>query len=269
MRGDEKERIENGRRREWATWRGESGRLRAPYRDHGYATLLTDLKARVRAAQLRAAVSVNRELILLYWDIGKIIVEAQKIKGYGKQVVERLAEDLHEAFPKMDGFSPRNVWRMRAFYLAWTEESQKNQPSKGNLDAKILPQLVAELHGPKLPQPVAESAIAAPQVMASLPWGHNIVLLHKLESNASRLWYAHKSVENGWSRAVLTHHIETKLHKREGKAITNFQRTLPSEGEAIWSSTGKRMWAGVEFILMISVFGVFVGFEKRKLKCGN
>ena len=91
----------------------------------GYATLLTDLKARVRAAQLRAAVSVNRELILLYWDIGKIIVESQKTKGYGKQVVERLAEDLHAAFPQMDGFSSRKVWRMRAFYLAWTEKSEK------------------------------------------------------------------------------------------------------------------------------------------------
>src|SRR5277367_5608344 len=81
----------------------------------GYTTLLANLKARVHAAQLRAAVSVNRELILLYWDIGKIIVESQKTKGYGKQVVERLAEDLHTAFPKMDGFSPRNVWRMRSF----------------------------------------------------------------------------------------------------------------------------------------------------------
>ena len=78
-------------------------------RPAGYANLLEGVKDRVRAAQLRAVVSVNRELILLYWDIGKIIVESQKTKGYGKQVVERLADDLHGAFPKMDGFSPRNV----------------------------------------------------------------------------------------------------------------------------------------------------------------
>jgi predicted nuclease of restriction endonuclease-like (RecB) superfamily len=182
----------------------------------GYANLLTDLKARVRAAQLRAAVSVNHELILLYWDIGKIIVEAQNTKGYGKQVVEQLAEDLHTAFPKMDGFSPRNVWRMRAFYLAWTEESQKHQQSVGNLDSKILPQLVAELDGQNLPQPVAE-----------IPWGHNVWLLDKISNPILRLWYAHKTIEHGWSRAVLTHHIETQLHKREGKAVTNFKRTLP------------------------------------------
>jgi predicted nuclease of restriction endonuclease-like (RecB) superfamily len=182
----------------------------------GYANLLTDLKARVRAAQLRAAVSVNRELILLYWDIGKIIVEAQNTKGYGKQVVEQLAEDLHTAFPKMNGFSPRNVWRMRAFYLAWTDESQKHQQPVGNLDSKILPQLVAELDGQNLPQPVAE-----------IPWGHNVWLLEKISNPILRLWYAHKTIEHGWSRAVLTHHIETQLHKREGKAVTNFKRTLP------------------------------------------
>jgi predicted nuclease of restriction endonuclease-like (RecB) superfamily len=182
----------------------------------GYANLLTDLKARVRAAQLRAAVSVNRELILLYWDIGKIIVEAQNTKGYGKQVVEQLAEDLHTAFPKMDGFSPRNIWRMRAFYLAWTDESQKHQQPAGNLDSKILPQLVAELDGQNLPQPVAE-----------IPWGHNVWLLEKISNPILRLWYAHKTIEHGWSRAVLTHHIETQLHKREGKAVTNFKRTLP------------------------------------------
>ncbi|MGA3170304.1 MAG: PDDEXK nuclease domain-containing protein [Chthoniobacteraceae bacterium] len=182
----------------------------------GYASLLTGLKARVRAAQVRAAVSVNRDLILLYWDIGKIIVEAQKTKGYGKRVVERLAKDLHGAFPNMDGFSPRNVWRMRAFYVAWTEERESRQEPGGNLDAKNLPQLVAELEGQKLPQPVAE-----------IPWGHNVLLLEKIPNAILRLWYASKTVEYGWSRAILAHHIETQLHKREGKAITNFQHTLP------------------------------------------
>ena len=182
----------------------------------GYANLLAGLKARVRAGQLRAVVSVNRELILLYWDIGKIIAEAQRTKGYGKQVVERLAQDPHEAFPKMDGFSPRNVWRMRAFYLAWTEGSQKHPQAVGKLDSKILPQLVAELDGQNLPQPVAE-----------IPWGHNVLLLEKIANPILRLWYARKAIEHGWSRAVLTHHIETQLHKREGKAVTNFQRTLP------------------------------------------
>ena len=112
----------------------------------GYTTLLADLKARVRAAQLRAVVSVNRELILLYWDIGRIIVEAQTTKGYGKQVVERLAEDLQKEFPGTAGFSPQNVWFMRSFYLAWTEQCLKNSNSLlRESTSKILSQLVGEL----------------------------------------------------------------------------------------------------------------------------
>lgn len=183
----------------------------------GYADLLTDLKARVRAAQVRAAVSVSRELIQLYWDIGKIIVEAQKTRGYGKQVVERLAGDLQKEFPGTAGFSPQNVWFMRGFYLAWPAVPQK------------LSQVVRESKTAILSQPVRESAASAPPApISELPWGHNRLLLTKLETPAIRLWYAYKVIEYGWSRTVLTHHIETQLHKREGKAVTNFQRTLPS-----------------------------------------
>ena len=228
----------------------------------GYATILTDLKTRVRAAQLRAAVSVNRGLIALYWDIGRTIVAAQKDKGYGKQVVERLAEDLRKEFPDMAGFSPQNVWFMRGFYLAWTEgegiqklqqlagvsailsQAVRELPASGKspvISAKSefvaqpvqqlpepnLSQVVRESSGQKLSQPVTESIAAPPEPIASLPWGHNRLLLTKLDTPVDRLWYARKVVEHGWSRAVLTHHIESQLHKREGKAVTNFQRTLP------------------------------------------
>ncbi len=182
----------------------------------GYATLLTDLKVRVRAAQLRAAVAVNRELIALYWDIGKIIVTAQQTAGYGRQVVQRLAVDLQAEFPGMAGFSPQNVWFMRSFYLAWIKETPKLQQAVGEFAGTILSQPVRELPASTLPAPISE-----------LPWGHNRLLLTKLDTPPLRLWYARKTVEHGWSRAVLTHHIETQLHKREGKAVTNFQNTLP------------------------------------------
>jgi hypothetical protein len=122
---------------------------------------------------LRAAVSVNRELIALYWDIGKSIVTAQTTERYGKEVVEQLAADLRETFPNMAGFSPRNVWRMRAFFLAWTGDREKfSQPVK-ELDSKILPQLLAELDGKNLPQAVAE-----------IPWGHNVWLLEKVPNGS-------------------------------------------------------------------------------------
>ncbi len=120
----------------------------------GYERFLGELKEQIRTARLRAAIGVNRELIELYWRIGKSLVERQRSDGWGKSVVERLARDLQTEFPGMSGFSPRNVWRMRAFYLAYTEEVRK------------LPRPVAELDGETLPRAVAE-----------IPWGHNSDLL--------------------------------------------------------------------------------------------
>jgi hypothetical protein len=125
-----------------------------------YGQLLIDLKARIHSAQLRAALSVNRELIALYWDLGKAIVKAQEERGYGKAVVERLVEDLHRSFPAMKGFSSRNIWRIRAFYLAWTDGVRAGEKAPAGLSAAILPQLVAELDGENLPRAVAE-----------IPWG--------------------------------------------------------------------------------------------------
>jgi hypothetical protein len=140
----------------------------------GYTTLLADLKVRVRAAQLRAVVSVNRELILLYWDIGRLIVAAQKSRGYGKQVVERLADDLQKEFPGTAGFSPQNVWFMRSFYLAWPATPQK--PS----------QVVRESKNANLSQPVRESTVSAPPApISELLWGHNRLFLTKLDAPPS------------------------------------------------------------------------------------
>ena len=181
-----------------------------------YASFLSGLKERIRSAQVGAALSVNRELILLYWDLGRAIVQAQTEKGYGNAVVERIVADLHQAFPAIKGFSPRNVWRMRAFYLSWTEGAKNERQSATGLAREILPQLVAELDGKNLPRAVAE-----------IPWGHNVCLLEKVKNPLLRLWYAQKTIEHGWSRAVLNHQIEASLHDRAGKAITNFKATLP------------------------------------------
>lgn len=171
----------------------------------GYGEFLADLKQRVRAAQVRAAFAANRELIALYWDIGKAIVERQRSKGWGKAVVERLAADLQKEFRGRAGFSPLNVWRMRAFYLAWTEELRNLSP------------------------PVTESELAKlSRLVTELPWGQNLALLHKIENPLIRAWYARKTLEQGWSRAVLTAQIESRLHEHAGKALTNFAAALPS-----------------------------------------
>lgn len=157
-----------------------------------YAALLEELKVRIVSARLRAVAAANREFITLYFDIGRSIVERQQIERWGSGVIDHLADDLRSAFPEMEGFSPRNLRRMRSFYLAW------------RADEAFLPQAVAEL-----------------------PWGHNALLLEKLSEPIHRRWYAERAVERGWSRAMLTLHIEGRLHQREGMAISNFAGALP------------------------------------------
>jgi len=173
-----------------------------------YAMVLTRLKRRIAASQTRAALAVSHELVALYWHVGATIVQRQTNAGWGDAVVERLAHDLRQAFRDLEGFSPRNIWRMRAFYLAWSGAPKK------------------------LTQPVSETGARRateklPQAVSEIPWGHNIVLLQQLERPQDRLWYAEQTRTQGWSRAVLQAQIAKKAHARQGKAVTNFSRALP------------------------------------------
>ena len=157
-----------------------------------YASLLASIKERIRTAQVRAAVAVNQELVLLYWGIGAEISRRQKAEGWGTRVVESLGRDLKRSFPTMRGLSARNLKYMRALAEAWPD--------------------LAIVQG----------------ALAQLTWFHNLALLEKVKSPEERLWYARAAVENGWSRNVLVMQIESGLYRRQGKAITNFERTLPS-----------------------------------------
>jgi len=157
----------------------------------GYADWLADLKSRIHTAQQRATLAVNRELVLLYWQIGRDILARQAKQGWGAKVIERLAHDLRTAFPDMKGFSPRNLKYMRAFAEAWP-------------DAEFVQ-----------------------EVLAQLPWYHQLALLDKLNTEAERRWYAAKAIEHNWSRNILAMQIETRLLERSGKAVTNFAANLP------------------------------------------
>ena len=168
-----------------------------------YVATLESLKSRVRQAQTKAMLSVNREMIALYWDIGRQIVDRQEQAGWGRAIVERLADDIQRSFPGMGGFSRTNVFRMRAFYLAY----------RGR--AEIVPQPVGQIPCPS-------------EAITNLPWGHNVLLVEKIKDESQRLWYASKTLEHGWSRAILTVQIENNLFGRQGKAQTNFARTLPA-----------------------------------------
>jgi predicted nuclease of restriction endonuclease-like (RecB) superfamily len=168
-----------------------------------YSNWLADLKHRIQSAQQRATLSVNRELVLLYWQIGRDILERQRDEGWGAKVIERLAKDLTSAFPDMKGFSRSNLMYMRAFHEAWPDEA-------------IVQQLVGQL-----------------------PWGQNLLLLTKLKTRAEREWYAAQAIEHGWSRNVMWHHISTALHLRSGNAVTNFGQRLPSPDSELAQQTLK------------------------------
>jgi predicted nuclease of restriction endonuclease-like (RecB) superfamily len=157
----------------------------------GYPALLTDLKRRIRESQLRASLSVNRELVLLYWQIGREILVRQTRERWGAKVIDRLAADLKQAFPEMKGFSPRNLKYMRAFAEAWP-------------DLAIVQQVVAQI-----------------------PWGHQVRLLEQVKDPGERDWYVRATIQHGWSRDALVHQIATGLCRRSGKAVTNFETTLP------------------------------------------
>ena len=157
----------------------------------GYIDWLSELKIKIHNSQQRATLAVNKELVLLYWQIGNEILTRQEKQGWGAKVIERLAYDLRTAFPEMRGFSRTNLLYMRSFAEVWPDE-----------------QIVQ-------------------QAVGQLPWGHNLVLLDKLKNSEDRVWYAKKTIQNNWSRNVLVMQIESKLIARQGKAITNFALRLP------------------------------------------
>ncbi len=156
-----------------------------------YDDFLRGLKERILSAQVKAALSVNRELVLLYWYIGREILTRQQQQGWGAKVIDKLAADLRQAFPEMKGFSARNLKYVRAFAQAYPDE-------------EFVQQLVAQI-----------------------PWGHNVRILDAVKDSEERKWYVEQTIQYGWSRNILVHQIESGLYHRQGKAVTNFDRTLP------------------------------------------
>jgi len=156
-----------------------------------YGALLSDIKHRIANARLQVALSANSAMVMLYWEIGRIILQRQAAEGWGSKVIDRLSADLRDAFPDMKGLSPRNLKYMRAFAEAWP-------------DRAIVQQLAAQI-----------------------PWFHNCLLLDRVEDSTTRRWYIQAAIENGWSRHVLSMQIDRQAHKRQGKAVNNFALTLP------------------------------------------
>jgi predicted nuclease of restriction endonuclease-like (RecB) superfamily len=180
-----------------------------------YSSLIGDIKTRVQAAQVRAVLSVNAELISLYWDIGRLIDARQQQQGWGAAIIPHLAHDLRNDLSEVKGFSERNIKRMLAFYRAYSE-----------LDG-FVPQAVAQMKGSEtVPQDVAQ--IPGSNLLWHIPWGHHAVLLGKVKKTATRYWYMAQTLEYGWSRSILLMQIESAAHLRQGASVTNFSSRLPA-----------------------------------------
>ncbi len=181
-------RKSRGRRRESASFPVPVGRSDLPA---DYAAVLGDIKERIQSERLRITLAANAAMILLYWDIGKIILDRQKSEGWGAKVIDRLSHDLKLAFPDMTGFSPRNLKYMRTFSRSWPDRE------------------------------------FVQRTIAQIPWRSNIALLDRLKDPDLRIWYAQKTIEQGWSRELLDIQIEKRLHERQGMALNNFEQALP------------------------------------------
>ena len=182
------DRKSRGRTRDEAMFPAPMGKNSLPA---DYGSVLDALKDRIRSERLRVTLAANSAMVLLYWDMGNSILERQRQQGWGARVIDRLSHDLTTAFPDMSGLSPRNLKYMRKFAEVWPDR-----------------QIVQE-------------------ALAQITWYHNLALMEKCADPEARLWYAQQVLENGWSRNVLVVQIESKLYQRQGKAVNNFDLTLP------------------------------------------
>jgi predicted nuclease of restriction endonuclease-like (RecB) superfamily len=182
-----------------------------PLKTPQYRNWLTDIKQRIRKAQIKAAVQVNTTLLTFYWELGAQIVECQQSAKWGSGFLQQLSADLMAEFPDMKGFSYRNIRAIRQWYLFYTKGGFKFGhnlwPIEQRDDRKKWPQVVAKL--------------------VQVPWGHNRIIISKCKDIHEAIYYVDKTIEHNWSRNVLTHQIESGLYHRKGKAVTNFASMLP------------------------------------------
>jgi predicted nuclease of restriction endonuclease-like (RecB) superfamily len=184
--------------------------LPTPSVPQGFPALLEDVKVRIRAAQTRAMLAVNSELVRLYWDVGRLIDERQQQEGWGAGVIPRLARELRNELPEVKGFSERNIKLMVQF--------AREYPAAFGGAERIGQPAVAQLPAVGIRQPL----------VAQIPWAHNVLLMQRVKDMSARVWYTEQTSVNGWSRNVLGLAIDRRVHERQGKAVTNFCDLLPS-----------------------------------------
>ena len=170
-----------------------------------YSSFLVEIKQQLKSSQIRAIKSVNQEMIMLYFNIGKSIYQKQQELGWGAKVIDNLSRDIKSEFPELGGFSTRNMKLMVQFYKEYATVAI-GQPAVAQNEHEQNRQLL----------------------VAQIPWAHNIILIQKIKDRELRYWYIQKILEHGWSRNILSEMIKSDIHQREGKLVSNFKEILPS-----------------------------------------
>jgi predicted nuclease of restriction endonuclease-like (RecB) superfamily len=212
--------------------------------DKEYKNWLVILKSTIQQSQIKAAVAVNSTLIMLYWELGKQIVEKQENAKWGTGFIDQLSKDLKEEFPNMSGFSSYNLRMCRTFFKFYIDSTsiwEQPVPKLHNADNIVV--VNVEQVAPKMENEIWQQVVAefnntndgkTKQAVSqmhtqlfNIPWGHHLVLLKKIKNTAEATFYIQKTIQNNWSRAILQMQIETNLFARQGKAINNFESALP------------------------------------------
>jgi predicted nuclease of restriction endonuclease-like (RecB) superfamily len=191
---------------------------------------LGSLKTRIRQSQIKAAIRVNEELLRLYWDLGQDIVVRQMDAVWGSGFFEQLSKELRAEFPDMQGFSGTNLKYCKRFYQFYTQDETIFHQLGGKLEDANLYQLgakleIAENQDIAIRQQLADEFTVHP--IFQIPWFHHVQIITKCKSVPEALFYVHKTIENGWSRAMLLNFLDTNLYQRQGKTLNNFDRLLP------------------------------------------
>ena len=206
-----------------------------------YKHWLQKLKERIRSSQIKAALKVNAEMLSLYWDLGLEILDKEKAVDWGDKWLYNLADDLSGEFPDIKGFSHTNLKYIRRwvnFYSADVPIGQQAVAQLENLSkgrqaaARIVQRPVGQKQKKKLPEVAAafgqQPVDQIPSVLTTIPWGHHLQIITKCKDIKEALYYISQTTQHNWSRSVLVHQMESGLYKRKGKALSNFEYTLPA-----------------------------------------
>jgi predicted nuclease of restriction endonuclease-like (RecB) superfamily len=206
--------------------------------DYQYRELLTAIKDRIRSSQAKAALAVNSAIIQLYWNIGEMIANNQSLFEGRNSYIEQLSADIKSAFPDLSGFSRRNLFEIRRFYLLYSPISVQQLAALGSYDNQRISQsanLSALLDTISVQQLAAlgsydnQRISSIQQLLVLIPWGHHLLMLNKIKDPEQALFYIQQTIEHNWSRAILALQIEQNLFARQGKAFNNFKNTLPEQ----------------------------------------